>query len=97
MEFPKPVKDGFTVYSKSGCHNCTKVKALFKDKQITCTVIDCDDLIIEHKADFLLFIQQLINKEYKMFPMVFDNSKFIGGYTETVKYLDELLDFDMSF
>jgi hypothetical protein len=32
-----------------------------------------------------------------MFPMVFDNSKFIGGYNETNIYLSELLDFDMSF
>jgi hypothetical protein len=29
--------------------------------------------------------------------MVFDNNKFIGGYTETVKYIDQILDFDISF
>ena len=38
-----------------------------------------------------------VGKEYKIFPMVFDNNKFIGGYTETVKYIDQILDFDISF
>jgi glutaredoxin len=97
MEFPIPEKGPITVYSKSGCNNCIKLKNILKQKSIAFNVIDCDDFILENKEEFLAFIQELIGKEYKMFPMVFDHNKFIGGYNETIKYLDELLDFDISF
>ena len=30
MEIIEPAKKGFTIYSKSGCTNCTKVKILKK-------------------------------------------------------------------
>jgi glutaredoxin len=97
MEFPTPKKGQITIYSKSGCINCVKVKTLLKDKHLAFNVIDSDEFILENKEEFLTFIQQLVGKEYKMFPMVFDNNKFIGGYTETVKYIDQILDFDISF
>lgn len=97
MEFPTPEKGQITIYSKSGCINCGKVKTLLKDKHLAFNVIDCDEFILENKEEFLTFIQQLVGKEYKIFPMVFDNNKFIGGYTETVKYIDQILDFDFSF
>ena len=29
--------------------------------------------------------------------MVFDNTKFIGGFKETSEYLDKILDFDVTF
>jgi glutaredoxin len=96
MKFPIP-EGQITVYSKSGCINCTKIKTLLKDKHLAFKVIDCDEFILENKEEFLLFIQQLIGKEYKIFPIVFDNNTFIGGYNETVKYIEKLLDFDMAF
>ena len=98
MEFPYPQKGQITVYSKSGCINCSKVKTLLKDKSMEFTVIDCDEFILENKEEFLLFMQSLIGKEYRMFPMVFDNNEFIGGYNETTKYLtslqEKILNFD---
>ena len=101
MEFPTPEKNQFTVYSKSGCINCSKVKTLLKDKSLAFNIIDCDEFILENKEEFLTFMNAIIGKEYKMFPMVFDNNKFIGGYNETVSYFtslqDKLLDFDISF
>ena len=101
MEFPKPIKGQITVYSKSGCNNCSFVKRLLKEKNFLFSVIDCDEYILEEKDEFLLFIQDLAGKEYKMFPMVFDDKKFIGGFNETNKYLDKyldkLLDFDFKF
>ena len=101
MEFPKPLKGQITVYSKSGCNNCSFVKRLLKDKKVLFSVIDCDEYILEEKDEFLLFIQELAGKEYKMFPMVFDDKNFIGGFNETNKYLDKyldkLLDFDFKF
>ena len=34
MEIEEPLKTGFTVYSKSGCPNCTKVKKLLTEKRV---------------------------------------------------------------
>ena len=94
MEIEKPLKTGFTVYSKSGCPNCTKVKKLLAEKKVFFVVIDCDDYIIEDKDNFLLFIKERVNKEYKTFPMVFNDGNFVGGFTETQDYFNKLLSFD---
>ena len=91
MGFEEPIKSGFTIYSKSGCINCSKLKSLLKEKKLFFSVIDCDEYIIENKEDFLLFIKDKANREYKMFPMVFYDGSFIGGYTETQEYTDKLL------
>lgn len=97
MEFPTPEKGQITVYSKSGCINCSKVKTLLKEKSFVFNVIDCDEFILENKEEFLTFIKSIVGKEHRIFPIVFDNKKFIGGYNETVNYLDKLFDFDISF
>ena len=94
MEIEEPFKTGFTVYSKSGCPNCTKVKKLLIEKKVFFVDIDCDDYIIEDKEKFLLFIKERANKEYKTFPMVFNDGNFIGGFTETQDYFNKLLSFD---
>ena len=98
MEIPEPSNKQFTIYSKSGCPNCIKVKRLLQEKQINFTVIDCDEFILENKDIFLKFIQNLANKEYKTFPMVFDdNNQFIGGFIETHEYIDTFLTFNETF
>ena len=94
MEIEEPFKTGFTVYSKSGCPNCTKVKKLLIEKKVFFVDIDCDDYIIEDKENFLLFIKERANKEYKTFPMVFNDGNFVGGFTETQDYFNKLLSFD---
>jgi glutaredoxin len=91
---PEPNKDQITVYSKSGCPNCSNVKKLLKEKQVNFIIIDCDDYILEDKAAFLNFIRRLSGKEHNTFPFVFDGTRFIGGYKETFSYLEKLLDFD---
>lgn len=97
MEFPCPEKNKITIYSKSGCINCNRVKTLLKEKNVLFDIIDCDDFILDNRDEFLAFIKEMAGKEYKTFPMVFDGNKFIGGYTETIPYLDKMLDFDISF
>jgi glutaredoxin len=94
MEFNTPMDTGFTVYSKSGCSNCTKVKKLLTEKNAPNIIIDCDEYLIEDKENFLLFIKEKANREYKIFPMVFNNGIFIGGFNETQEYFDKLLNFD---
>jgi glutaredoxin len=90
MKIEEPCKSYFTIYSKSGCTNCTKVKALLKENNLLFNVIDCDEYILEDKDFFLAFIKERANKEYNTFPMVFNHRMFIGGYTETQKYINRL-------
>lgn len=89
MAYINPGKD-FTIYSRSGCHFCTKVKRMLEIKSLNFSVVNCDEYILEDKASFLNYIKSLTEKEVKEFPMVFYNSEFIGGYNETRDYLNKL-------
>lgn len=91
MEFKKPFDKDFTIYSKSGCINCSSVKKLIKEKCFIFNEINCDEYLIEEKDNFLSFIETIVGKSYKTFPMVFYNGKFIGGYTDTIDFIDKLL------
>jgi glutaredoxin len=96
--FRTPSNTEYTIYSKSGCPNCNKVKDLLKSNNMQFTVIDCDEYLIERKSEFLHFIQELTSREWKTFPIVFnDNSQFIGGFIDTRVYLEELLEFTDKF
>jgi glutaredoxin len=90
MEFEGPNVSGFTIYSKSGCQNCLKVKNLLKEKGFHFNIIDCDDYIIEDKENFLFFINKLTEKDVKVFPIIFNKGKYIGGYNETKEVIDKL-------
>ncbi len=85
---------GFTIYSKSGCPNCTRIKKLLTEKKQTFVEINCDEYLIENKNLFLLFIENLAQKECRVFPMIFNNGTFIGGFNETQELLDKQLCFD---
>ena len=89
-EYIQPESNGYTIYSKSGCPNCVKVKNYLFEKKAKYTVVDCDDYIIDDKPKFLQFIAGLAEKEVKMFPMVFFNGQFIGGYTETESHYTKM-------
>jgi glutaredoxin len=97
MDIPEPKNGEITVYSKSGCSGCTSVKKLLKEKSANFIIVDCDEFVLEDKESFLRFIQEIAGQECKTFPMVFDGKLFIGGFKETVTYLDKLLDFDLTF
>jgi glutaredoxin len=91
MEFEKPNKFGFTIYSKSGCPNCNKVKELLKEKKLIFNVIDSDEYLIENKENFLLFIEKITKQSCRVFPMVFNDAIFIGGFNETKDFIDKIL------
>ncbi len=91
MEFVEPLKTGFTVYSKSGCINCTKAKNLLKDKFLFFQVIDCDEYLIDFKQEFLETMKNKIGKSYSNFPMIFYDGRFIGGFNETNELVPKLL------
>jgi len=86
MDYPMPTKTGFTVYSKTGCTYCDKVKLFLTDAGYEYTTIMCDDILKSNKMDFLEFIESIAGVPYNTFPMVFHNQNFVGGYNDTVKY-----------
>ena len=101
MEFTEPHKIGFTVYSKSGCPNCLRVKRAIKEKKnLLINEIDCDEYLLENKKGFLSFIKDKMGEETecRVFPMVFFDGKFVGGYNETIQFIDKnLLSFEEIF
>ena len=98
IEFIEPELSKFTVYSKSGCPNCVKAKTLLKERGIPFITVDCDEYILENKAEFLRFIEKKAIIEWKTFPIIFDGTKlvgsFIGGLIDLKVYLDTTLVFD---
>jgi glutaredoxin len=97
MEFVEPNMIGFTIYSKSGCPNCTKVKQLIKEKNFLFNVVDSDDYLIEDKEAFLKFIEDKAETSYRTFPIVFYDGKFVGGFIHTTEFINKLLSFDGIF
>lgn len=92
---PKP--NIITVYSKSGCPNCVTIKKLLKEKQLLFEIIDCDEYILENRDEFVKFMNNITGRENSVFPMVFDDNKFIGGFSETKKYIETILNFNYTF
>ena len=88
MEFEEPSTTVYTVYSKSGCTFCTKVKKLLLEKKFAFDFIDCDEYLLEDKEGFLKFIQEKAGVEYRTFPIVFRAGYFVGGFAETKKLID---------
>jgi glutaredoxin len=97
MIFEEPNEKKFTIYSKSGCINCRKVKDLLKKENLEYEIIDCDDYLLENKEIFLSFIQSYACKEWKMFPFVFYDREFIGGLEETNLFLNNMKKSNLDF
>jgi len=89
MDIIKPKKNRIYVYSKSNCDYCNKIKILLREEDVEFVVVDCDKYLEDNKDMFLETIKEFIGFEYKKFPMVFIDGKFIGGYSETFKYLEK--------
>lgn len=96
MDFEKPVATGYTIYSKSGCILCNKVKDLLNTRRQQFVVIDSDEYLIEDKEGFVAFMESCAGKSTGGFPKVFADGNFVGGYAETKQYLDKALTFDDS-
>ncbi len=86
MEHPK---DGISVYTKSNCFYCTKMKENFPDAHY----INCD-AYLEDTDEFLDFLDTLTDKQPTKFPMVFKDKEYIGGFQEAQ---DMLLKLDADF
>ena len=52
------------------------------------------NILLNDKTFFLLFINELAKTSVTMFPIIFNNGLFIGGYNETTNYINKLLSFE---
>lgn len=95
MEYENPSYTDFTIYSKSGCPNCSVVKKLLQSKNLPFNVVNCDDYIIKNKDLFFFFIKCLSDREFKQFPIIFHKGTIIGGCNESKEYINRIfLSFD---
>ena len=79
------VKDtGYTIFTKSNCTYCTKVKELLQTVQDV-HFINCDDI---PKEDLIKFLESKTTQTIRTYPMVFLNGKYIGGYQDTKTFFE---------
>ena len=99
IDIEKPLEQGYTIYSKDNCKYCTNVKHYLTNQGIPFYEVTCDAYINtdSSKQTFLETMAKWIGKPYKMFPMVFQNGSFLGGYTETKNYIERELDTNFDF
>lgn len=83
-KYPTPSLTGYTMYSISGCNYCKKSKDLIQTKCKECKTHNCDKYVatLRDSDEFYAFMNKYTNKNYKYFPMIFYDHKFIGGYQE---------------
>lgn len=84
--YPEPSKQIYTIYTKSKCIYCDKVKEFLMDSGFEYNIILCDDFLAKNKIEFLKFIESIAGVPHNTFPMVFHKGKFVGGYNDTLKY-----------
>jgi glutaredoxin len=98
IDMPQPFEEpdpyGYTVYTKSLCIFCDRVKALFEKEQLPFVSVLCDFYLEHNKEAFLGFIKERTGIEYKTFPMVFYKGQFIGGFTDTETHFNKQNAFD---
>ena len=90
MKIDLPTEKGFTIYSKSNCINCDNIKKLLEYNKLEYNVINCDNYLNENKNFFLEFMKLITRQECKMFPIVFNNQKFIGSYKDAVNEIHRI-------
>lgn len=79
-----PSKTTFTVYTKSGCGHCERVKAVLPADTI---YVSCDDVIANDRDAFLERMEEWSQKKHRTFPFVFHKGTFIGGREDTEQYM----------
>jgi len=91
MEKPN-MESVFTIYTKSKCIYCDKVKILLDSKIKNYKIINCDSYLENKttKEEFLKFVKSISKKEWKTFPIVFYEGEFVGGFNDTSIFLEKM-------
>ena len=90
----KPTIGTYTIYTKSDCIFCDKVKELLKNEKIV--IVSCDEMLKndEKKKHFLeimdIFTMKVNMKPHRTFPFVFKDDQFIGGFDDTKNVSNKL-------
>lgn len=97
VAFLLPLANKITVYSKSKCDNCSKVKMLLEDHVDTesisadsYVIINCDNYLQSDRSKFIAHMSKLTGRNSLQFPLVFAHGQFVGGFKETVKYIHKI-------
>ena len=84
-EFPLPKKTNvWTVYGKSSCPFCVKIRNFFDGIGIKYLYYDIKHISRGQETKAML---STLTRGYDKVPMVFFYGMFIGGYSETLRYL----------
>jgi glutaredoxin len=62
---------------------------LLQNEHIPPLFVNCDEFLLENKEEFLNLMKSLIGYEYKTFPMIFKDGRFIGGYNKTKDFYEQ--------
>lgn len=76
----------YLVYTKSGCENCEKAKALLSSEEKV--IINCDMLIKNNREEFIKSIELKTRAKFRQFPVIFYKDAYIGGYFELVEHMN---------
>jgi glutaredoxin len=90
LSLPAPlVETNFTVYTKSKCPYCDKIKALLvKERDVV--LVNCDPFLPEKRDALLANMKSWAHgTEIRTFPIVFRYGQYIGGFTQTQSLLEK--------
>lgn len=92
MNLQEPIEHILTVYTRTNCINCEKLKGyLLNTNRVKFRFIYCDEYMNdeETKKCFLNQMTYYSGQKVRTFPMVFANKRYIGGYYETLEYFED--------
>ena len=90
----KPLKN-IRIYSKTNCIFCTYVKEYLNDREIK-----YDNIIIDNydeRTNFYKEISNIENKEVNSVPQIYVDKKYIGGFTDFMKYITPTFNYNKLF
>jgi len=73
------------IYTKNGCVYCEYAKNILTEKNFCFKTVEINDL----NKNFIYNQIDPHTNNYRYFPIIFYNKKFIGGYTELKDFLDK--------
>jgi glutaredoxin len=72
----------YTVYTKSECSYCDKIKTLMNECNENVNYILCDEWLTTKRILFLNIMRVKTQKDEITFPIVFFEGNYVGGYNE---------------
>jgi glutaredoxin len=80
-------KKHIVMLSLNNCINCEKLKGYFISKNIIFENISCNEYLNDDTFEKTLF--SLTSKNTNVFPIVFLNGVYMGGYNEILEYYND--------